>query len=112
MTPSDRLGWRRVRVSLSASLFSAYGGGYVGIDAMFSLLWGRELGDGQIPDFAGAPTPHPLSNVIGVGLSPLGSASPSGLVAISFLSVGVLTYATWLVATALAPSSRPSAQPQ
>ena len=41
---------------------------YTAYDATYSLLWGREILDGQLPDFATyrAPTEHPLGLVFGV----------------------------------------------
>jgi hypothetical protein len=47
---------------------------YPNYDSYYSLLWGRELLDGQLPVYETyrAPTPHPLTNVIGAALSLLG----------------------------------------
>jgi hypothetical protein len=49
--------------------------GYVGYDSTFALIWGRELAGGEAPSFEGAfsPAPHPLLNVVGALLSPLGA---------------------------------------
>lgn len=47
---------------------------YPNYDSYYSLLWGRELLDGQLPssDAYRAPTPHPLAIGVGTVLSPLG----------------------------------------
>jgi len=47
---------------------------YPNYDSYYSMLWGRELLDGQLPVFETyrAPTPHPLATAVGALLSPLG----------------------------------------
>jgi hypothetical protein len=47
---------------------------YPNYDSYYSMLWGRELLDGQLPSYDAyrAPTPHPLAIAIGALLSPLG----------------------------------------
>lgn len=49
---------------------------YTAYDATYSLLWGREILDGQLPDFATyrAPTEHPLGLVFGVFFAAFGRA--------------------------------------
>ena len=49
---------------------------YTAYDATYSLLWGREILDGQLPDFATyrAPTEHPLGLVFGVVFALFGRA--------------------------------------
>lgn len=54
------------------SLRLAYGIGYVHYDALYALIWGRDLIHGHLPpDFADrhSPTEHPLANVIAAPLS-------------------------------------------
>jgi len=55
--------------------------GLVNYDTLYSLVWGRELAHGALPDLevAIAPTPHPLATLGGVLLSPLGSLQIDGL---------------------------------
>ena len=65
-------------VGLAAALFAVYGlgrSGYVGYDTLFGLIWGRDIARLEVPDFLApfAPTPHPLLNIVGAVLSPLGS---------------------------------------
>jgi hypothetical protein len=49
---------------------------YTAYDATYSLLWGREILDGQLPVFATyrAPTEHPLGLVFGVFFAAFGRA--------------------------------------
>ncbi|HMB53504.1 MAG TPA: hypothetical protein VKU40_09325, partial [Thermoanaerobaculia bacterium] len=48
--------------------------GFPNYDTIYSLLWGRELGEGLSPDRGAAlpPTPHPLAELFGLVTSPLG----------------------------------------
>jgi hypothetical protein len=50
---------------------------YPNYDSYYSLLWGRELLDGQLPQYETyrAPTPHPLATGIGALLAPFGHAA-------------------------------------
>jgi len=49
---------------------------YTAYDATYSLLWGREILDGHLPDFATyrAPTEHPLGLIFGVVFALFGRA--------------------------------------
>lgn len=88
-------------VLLTAITYVAYGGGFANIDAMNSLVWGHQLAGGKLPDYVNGPTPHPLSNIVALILSPLGRHAQAGLLLISYVSLAGLAYATWLVATRL-----------
>ena len=48
--------------------------GYTTKDSLFALIWGDQLAGLGLPDFDGTyiPTPHPLANLVGALLSPLG----------------------------------------
>jgi hypothetical protein len=61
-------------------------------DSYYSLLWGRELLDGQKPSFDAyrAPTQHPLAVFFGAGLSLVGDEADRLLVAATFVSFVVL----------------------
>ncbi len=51
----------------AAALWLAIGHGFANYDALYSLIWGRELahGDGPQVDVPLAPTSHPLANAAG-----------------------------------------------
>ena len=57
-------------------------------DSYYSLLWGRELLDGELPSFDAyrAPTQHPLAIVFGAALSLLGDPADRVLVAATLVS--------------------------
>jgi len=65
----------------AAALWLLTSGGLVNYDTLYSLVWGRELAHGTLPDLevAIAPTPHPLATLGGVLLSPLSSLELHGL---------------------------------
>ncbi len=59
----------------AAALRLLAGPGLVNYDTLYTLVWGRQLGHGEMPDLevAIAPTPHPLANLGAMLLSPLSS---------------------------------------
>jgi hypothetical protein len=73
------------------------GVGFVNYDTLYGLAWGGQLSRGNLPAYgvAIAPTPHPLVEILGVLLAPLG---PSGVlhasVALAFLA---LSACAWVV---------------
>ena len=67
-----------------------YGGGTLNSDAMWALAWGRQIVHGVMPDFSIGPTPHPLPNLAGIVLSPLGSAAEWTLLGLAWLAGGAL----------------------
>ncbi len=84
-TPSRVAGFALFLVGGIAVLL-AYGKPWVGYDAMYALLWGRDLARGRVPNFElpVAPTPHPLAIVFGALVSPLGDG---GVVVFEWLSI-------------------------
>jgi hypothetical protein len=66
--------------------------GYVGYDSLFGLIWGRELASGDAPSFEGtfSPAPHPLLNVVGALLSPLGADAAADTIELLALAALVL----------------------
>ncbi|MEA2154437.1 MAG: hypothetical protein QOE11_577 [Solirubrobacteraceae bacterium] len=57
------------------------GPGLVNYDTLYTLVWGRQLAHGTLPDLgvAIAPTPHPLATLGAILLSPLSSLKVDGL---------------------------------
>jgi hypothetical protein len=73
------------------------GVGFVNYDTLYALAWGGQLARGQAPayDIAIAPTPHPLLELLGVALSPLGPRAVADVtVALAFL---VLAACGWVL---------------
>jgi hypothetical protein len=65
---------------------------YPNYDSYYTLIWGKELANGSLPDYDvfRTPTPHPLSTFVAAGLSLLGGAADRVLVLISLASYLVL----------------------
>jgi hypothetical protein len=85
----------------AAALRLLAGPGLVNYDTLYTLVWGRQLGHGTLPDLevAIAPTPHPLANLGAMLLSPLSSLEHGGLhgelaaaavVALAYVSLALL----------------------
>ena len=89
--------------ALALAMWALYGSGSVGYDQLYSLLWGDELAEGRLPGYEAprAPTPHPLANLIGLVLAPLGDGSLDALKAFSLLSFAALGVAAYLLGARL-----------
>jgi hypothetical protein len=73
------------------------GVGFANYDTLYALTWGGQLARGETPQYGIpiAPTPHPLVEVLGVVLSPLGPRAIEHLtVALGFLA---LSACGWVV---------------
>jgi hypothetical protein len=83
--------------ALALALWLAWGHGFANYDALYSLIWGRQMAHGHSPSFDVplAPTPHPLANLVGLALAPFSPrAGQAVLVVVAFVSLGVVG---WLV---------------
>ncbi|HMT05857.1 MAG TPA: hypothetical protein PKD76_09970 [Solirubrobacterales bacterium] len=81
---------------VSAVLLAIFPKGFPNYDTIYYLLWGREIADGLSPDYGAplAPTPHPLYDLLGAIVSPLGDGSITVAVVLAYVSLGLLA---WLV---------------
>jgi hypothetical protein len=63
-------------------------------DTLYALLWGDELAHGQGPDYGTRPpTPHPLADVWGAVVSPLGSVgATTATTVLAYLALAVIGY--------------------
>jgi hypothetical protein len=92
--------WMRLRASLAIvvgaiALRLAIGIGFANYDTAYSLVWGQQVARGETPSYTAAlaPTPHPLLELVGLILAPLGAAaSVAVIVAIAYLSIAALGY--------------------
>lgn len=79
----------------AAALWVVIGHGFANYDALYSLIWGRELAHGESPqvDVPLAPTPHPLSNLVGMVLSAFDARTGEDLlVVIAYVSLATAAY--------------------
>jgi len=80
---------------VALALWLWIGVGFANYDTLYALVWGQQVGRGQLPDYALslAPTPHPLAELVGLMLSPLGPvASEHAVVVLAYLALGALGY--------------------
>ncbi len=71
---------------------------FANYDALYSLVWGRQIAHGHAPDYGVslAPTPHPLANLLGVVLSAFdGRTAEDVLVVIAFGALGALGWVVY-----------------
>src|SRR3954462_4137508 len=79
--------------ALALALWLAWGHGFANYDTLYSLVWGRQIADGESPSFdvSLAPPPHPLANLLGLLSAPL---SPRGAeavtVVVAFIALGAV----------------------
>ena len=88
-------GWVRTAagvLALAVLLWLVYGKGPIGYDTAYALLWGDQLAHGHLPDYVAlrAPTPHPLANLVGLVLAPLGDGAVDGVAVVSTLCLAAL----------------------
>jgi hypothetical protein len=98
-------------VLLAAALWLVVGHGLVNYDTLYTLVWGRDLAHGILPDYdiALAPTPHPLATLLGVVLTPLsdassggvhGQAATSAILVVAFLALAALGWVVYALGAA------------
>jgi hypothetical protein len=85
-----------VIVGVPLVLWLIYKPSYVNFDARYALLWARDIVHGHTPDYTAvfAPTPHPLQTLVAFPVLLAGDSSAKVMVALTLLSLGVLT---WLI---------------
>ena len=78
------------------------GVGFVNYDTLYALAWGGQLSRGSIPSYGVpiAPTPHPLIEILGVVLAPLGPAGVLHVtVALAFLALSACAWVIYALAS-------------
>jgi hypothetical protein len=78
--------------------------GFPGYDMTWSLLWGRELLDGHVPDLdsvSTSPTPHPLAILVAAPLSLLGPSAAGALKIGASLALALLGWTAFRLGAAL-----------
>jgi hypothetical protein len=90
-------------LALWACLGVGLGVGFVNYDTVYSLVWGQQIAGGRLPDYAVAiaPTPHPLTELLGVVLAPLGpDATLTIVVGLAYISLAALAYVLYRLGSA------------
>lgn len=92
--------------ALAVALWLLVGRSLVNYDTLYTLVWGRDIAHGHVPnvELTLAPTPHPLAMFVAVLLSPLsslrlvsihgelGAAAAGAIVLLSLAALGVVVF--------------------
>jgi hypothetical protein len=80
--------------AVSAVLLLLFPVGFPNYDTIYALVWGRELAHGMSPDVGSAlpPTPHPLTELIGLVTTPLGSGAITVTMVIAYAALGLIGF--------------------
>jgi hypothetical protein len=80
--------------AVTAVLLLLFPVGFPNYDTIYALVWGRELAHGVSPDYGSAlpPTPHPLTDLIGLVATPLGDGAITVIMVIAYASLGLIGY--------------------
>ena len=80
--------------ALAAALWAIFPFGFPNYDTVYLLVWGSELADGLSPDAGAplAPTPHPLGELWGIVVSPLGDGSADATMVVAYLALAAIGY--------------------
>ena len=87
--------------AVSAVLLIVFPVGFPNYDTIYALVWGRELAHGISPDYGAAlpPTPHPLTDFIGLVASPFGEAPITVIMVLAYVSLGLIAYFVYRLGT-------------
>jgi len=79
---------------VSAVLLLLFPVGFPNYDTIYALVWGREMAHGMSPDIGSAlpPTPHPLTELIGLVTTPLGDGAITVTMVIAYASLGLIGF--------------------
>lgn len=97
--------------ALAALLWVVAGHGLVNYDTLYTLVWGRDLAHGKLPDYDVplAPTPHPLATLLALLASPItgihsggvdGEVAASAAIALAFVALALLGWVTYRLGAA------------
>ncbi|HEX4308237.1 MAG TPA: hypothetical protein VHZ54_19530 [Solirubrobacterales bacterium] len=88
-------------VAVTAVLLIVFPVGFPNYDTIYALVWGRELAHGISPDYGAAlpPTPHPLTDFIGLVASPFGEAPITVIMVLAYVSLGLIAYFVYRLGT-------------
>jgi hypothetical protein len=87
--------------AVTAVLLIVFPVGFPNYDTIYALVWGRELAHGISPDYGAAipPTPHPLTDFIGLVASPFGEAPITVTMILAYVSLGLIAYFVYRLGT-------------
>jgi hypothetical protein len=79
---------------VTAALLLVFPYGFPNYDTIYALVWGRELAHLESPDYGAAlpPTPHPLTDLIGLLSTPLGDGAITVTMIVAYLSLALIGF--------------------
>jgi hypothetical protein len=79
---------------VTAVLLLVFPVGFPNYDTIYALVWGRELAHGMSPDYGSAlpPTPHPLTDLLGLVATPLGDSAITVTMIVAYASLGLIGF--------------------
>jgi len=79
---------------VTAALLLVFPYGFPNYDTIYALVWGRELAHLESPDYGAAlpPTPHPLTDLIGLVSTPLGDGAITVTMVVAYLSLALIGF--------------------
>jgi hypothetical protein len=80
--------------AVSAVLLVLFPVGFPNYDTIYALVWGREIAEWVQPDMSAAlaPTPHPLTELLGAVASPLGDGAITVTMVIAYAALGLIGF--------------------
>ena len=81
--------------AVALAIWLIYPFGFPNYDTVYALVWGDELAHGHSLDYGAPlpPTPHPLADIWGAMVSPLGAAGASdATTVVAYLALGAIAY--------------------
>jgi hypothetical protein len=80
--------------AVTAALLLVFPVGFPNYDTIYALVWGRELAHGMSPDVGSAlpPTPHPLTELLGLVTTPLDDGAITVTMVIAYASLGLIGF--------------------
>ena len=81
-------------VGVTAVLLLLFPVGSPNYDTIYSLVWGDQIASFESPDKSAplAPTPHPLQELFGALVSPLGDGASTAIMVVAYASLGLIGY--------------------
>ncbi|HEX5713711.1 MAG TPA: hypothetical protein VFX85_10395 [Solirubrobacterales bacterium] len=80
--------------AVTAALLLLFPVGFPNYDTIYALVWGRELAHGLSPDTGSAlpPTPHPLTELLGLVTTPLGGGAITVTMVVAYAVLGLIGF--------------------
>jgi hypothetical protein len=87
--------------AVSAALLLIFPVGFPNYDTIYALVWGREMAHGVSPDYGAAlpPTPHPLTDLLGLVTTPIGDGAITVTMVVAYLSLGLIGFLVYRLGT-------------